>query len=138
MQAISRTMDPMLTSETIQRAPKVLLHDHLDGGLRPASIIDLAAEHGYQGLPTTDPDDLAAWIRRGADRKSLELYLETFAHTIGVMPAPSTARSFFATISSVSPNSSRRSEWPTITYCTFSFASICGDTSPVYAPLFSQ
>src|SRR4029077_13644023 len=71
--------------ETIRRAPKVLLHDHLDGGLRPQTMIDLAAEHGYGGLPTTDADELAAWIRRGADRKSLELYLETFAHTVGVM-----------------------------------------------------
>ena len=75
----------MLTLETIHRAPKALLHDHLDGGLRPSTIIDLAAEYGYDGLPSTDPDELAAWIRRGADRKSLELYLETFAHTVGVL-----------------------------------------------------
>jgi adenosine deaminase len=75
----------MPTLETIRRAPKALLHDHLDGGLRPATVIDLAREYGYAGLPTTDVDDLAAWIRRGADRKSLELYLETFAHTIGVL-----------------------------------------------------
>jgi len=75
----------MLTVETVRRAPKVLLHDHLDGGLRPATIVELAAEFGYDGLPTTDPADLAAWIRRGADRKSLELYLETFAHTVGVL-----------------------------------------------------
>ncbi|HEY4226948.1 MAG TPA: adenosine deaminase [Candidatus Limnocylindrales bacterium] len=75
----------MLPLETIRQAPKALLHDHLDGGLRPATVIDLAREYGYQGLPTTDVDDLAAWIRRGADRKSLELYLETFAHTIGVL-----------------------------------------------------
>jgi len=75
----------MLTLETIRRAPKVLLHDHLDGGLRPQTMIDLATEHGYEGLPTTDADALAAWILRGADRKSLELYLETFAHTVGVM-----------------------------------------------------
>ena len=74
-----------LTMETIARAPKALLHDHLDGGLRPSTIVDLAAEYGYDGLPTTDPGELAAWIRRGADRKSLELYLETFAHTVGVM-----------------------------------------------------
>ena len=66
-------------------APKALLHDHLDGGLRPATVVDLAAEFGYDGLPTTDADELAAWFRRGADRKSLELYLETFAHTVGVM-----------------------------------------------------
>jgi adenosine deaminase len=75
----------VLTLGTIRRAPKALLHDHLDGGLRPATIVDLAREYRYAGLPTTDPDDLAAWFRRGADRKSLELYLETFAHTVGVM-----------------------------------------------------
>jgi adenosine deaminase len=75
----------MLMLDTIRRAPKVLLHDHLDGGLRPKTVIDLASEFGYDGLPTTDPDDLAAWFRRGADRKSLELYLETFEHTVGVL-----------------------------------------------------
>jgi adenosine deaminase len=75
----------VLTADVIHESPKVLLHDHLDGGLRPRTVIDLAAEFGYDGLPTTDPDDLAAWFRRGADRKSLELYLETFAHTVGVL-----------------------------------------------------
>src|SRR6187551_78454 len=71
--------------DDIRRAPKALLHDHLDGGLRPATVIDLASEYGYDALPTTDVDDLATWFRRGADRKSLELYLDTFAHTFGVM-----------------------------------------------------
>jgi adenosine deaminase len=75
----------MLTLDAIRQAPKALLHDHLDGGLRPSTVVDLAREFGYAGLPTTDVDDLAAWIRRGADRKSLELYLETFAHTVGVL-----------------------------------------------------
>ena len=75
----------MLPIETIQAAPKVVLHDHLDGGLRPQTVIDLAGEYGYDKLPTTDVDDLGAWFRRGADRKSLELYLETFDHTFGVM-----------------------------------------------------
>jgi adenosine deaminase len=75
----------MLAPETILAAPKALLHDHLDGGLRPATIVDLAAEFGYDGLPTEDPEELSAWMRRGADRKSLELYLETFDHTVGVM-----------------------------------------------------
>src|SRR3954451_13067873 len=75
----------VLPLETIRDAPKVLLHDHLDGGLRPATVVDLAAEFGYDGLPTSDVDDLAAWFRRGADRKSLELYLETFQHTVGVL-----------------------------------------------------
>jgi adenosine deaminase len=75
----------MLRQETIRQAPKAVLHDHLDGGLRSATIIDLAGEYAYVGLPSTDPDELARHIRRGADRKSLELYLETFAHTVGVM-----------------------------------------------------
>ncbi len=75
----------MLTLETIREAPKALLHDHLDGGLRPSTIIDLANEYGYRDLPTQDVGELAAWFRRGADRKSLELYLETFRHTTGVM-----------------------------------------------------
>jgi adenosine deaminase len=75
----------MLSLDTIRRAPKALLHDHLDGGLRPATVVDLAREYGYDRLPTTDVEDLAAWFRRGADRKSLELYLETFEHTIGVL-----------------------------------------------------
>lgn len=76
--------DPMLAS-LVQRAPKALLHDHLDGGLRPATVVELAQEHGYDGLPTTDPDDLAAWFNRGAKRNDLVLYLETFEHTVGVM-----------------------------------------------------
>ena len=70
---------------TIRRAPKVLLHDHLDGGVRPRSVIELAAEAGYRELPTTDPDELARWFTLGADRKSLELYLEGFRHTVAVM-----------------------------------------------------
>jgi adenosine deaminase len=76
---------PVLAPDVIRRAPKVLLHDHLDGGLRPRTVIELAADAGYGGLPTTDPDDLAAWFTRGADRKSLELYLEGFRHTVAVM-----------------------------------------------------
>ena len=49
---------------TIQRAPKVLLHDHLDGGLRPLTVIELAEETGYRGLPTTDEAELGRWFRR--------------------------------------------------------------------------
>ena len=69
----------------IRAAPKVLLHDHLDGGLRPRTVIELARDVGYEGLPTADADELGAWFRRGADRKSLPLYLEGFAHTVAVM-----------------------------------------------------
>ena len=75
----------MPTVDEIRRAPKVLLHDHLDGGLRPQTVIELAEETGYPDLPTTDPAELSKWMRRGADRKDLVLYLETFAHTVGVM-----------------------------------------------------
>ncbi len=75
----------MIALETVRSAPKVLLHDHLDGGLRPQTVIDLAAETGYAGLPTTDADDLARFFTAGADRKSLELYLEGFEQTVAVM-----------------------------------------------------
>ncbi|MGZ6269745.1 MAG: adenosine deaminase [Candidatus Limnocylindrales bacterium] len=74
-----------LDGKTILSAPKVLLHDHLDGGLRPATVADLAAEIGYRELPTRDPDQLRTWFARGADRKGLELYLEGFSHTLAVM-----------------------------------------------------
>jgi adenosine deaminase len=75
----------MSLADLIQRAPKALLHDHLDGGVRPATVIELAQEFGYKDLPTTDVDDLATWFNRGAKRNDLVLYLETFAHTVGVM-----------------------------------------------------
>jgi adenosine deaminase len=78
-------MDARPTLEQLRKAPKVLLHDHLDGGLRPSTVVELAAEHGYTGLPSTDPGELAAWFTSGADRRDLDLYLETFAHTVGVM-----------------------------------------------------
>jgi adenosine deaminase len=74
-----------LDLDVIRRAPKVLLHDHLDGGLRPRTVIELAEQAGYRELPTTDPDELARWFTLGADRKSLELYLEGFRHTVAVM-----------------------------------------------------
>ncbi|MFJ1644386.1 adenosine deaminase [Streptomyces sp. NPDC088258] len=73
------------TVDQIRRAPKVLLHDHLDGGLRPGTIIDLAREVGYEALPEQEPDKLGLWFRAAADSGSLERYLETFAHTCAVM-----------------------------------------------------
>ncbi|MFF4538801.1 adenosine deaminase [Streptomyces aureus] len=73
------------SSEQIRRAPKVLLHDHLDGGLRPGTIVELARETGYSNLPETDPGKLGIWFREAADSGSLERYLETFAHTCAVM-----------------------------------------------------
>ncbi|MEJ3742096.1 adenosine deaminase [Actinomycetes bacterium KLBMP 9797] len=70
--------------EDIVKAPKALLHDHLDGGLRPATIVELAADVGHQ-LPHTDPAELGRWFAAAADSGSLERYLETFAHTVAVM-----------------------------------------------------
>ncbi|MHC6175702.1 adenosine deaminase [Glutamicibacter sp. X7] len=64
--------------------PKVSLHDHLDGGLRPQTIIELAAEIGHE-LPATDAEALGEWFRESADSGSLPRYLETFGHTIAVM-----------------------------------------------------
>lgn len=70
--------------EDIVKAPKALLHDHLDGGLRPATIIELAAEVGHP-LPATDPAELATWFVSACDSGSLERYIATFEHTVAVM-----------------------------------------------------
>ena len=64
--------------------PKVELHDHLDGSLRPATIVELAKDFGLE-LPAKDPGSLAEWLHRGAGRKNLSLYLEGFEFTCGVM-----------------------------------------------------
>ena len=78
-------MSTPLSADTIRQAPKVLLHDHLDGGLRPATVLELAEAGGYRDLPHTDADALGAWFRESADSGSLVRYLEGFAHTCGVM-----------------------------------------------------
>ncbi|GAA0262969.1 adenosine deaminase [Saccharothrix mutabilis subsp. mutabilis] len=78
-------MPTPLSPEALRRAPKVVLHDHLDGGLRPQTVIELAEASGHQGLPTTDPVALGAWFRDNANSGSLVRYLEGFAHTCGVM-----------------------------------------------------
>ncbi|WP_239021636.1 adenosine deaminase [Nocardioides jishulii] len=72
------------TLEEVRRAPKVVLHDHLDGGLRPATIVELAREIGHQ-LPADDAESLGRWFAEAADSGSLERYLETFDHTVAVM-----------------------------------------------------
>jgi adenosine deaminase len=77
----------MLTKELISRVPKVELHDHLDGGLRPSTIIELADAHRI-GLPSRNPTELASWFARGCIQKSLPLYLETFAVTVSVLQTP--------------------------------------------------
>ncbi|WP_181797246.1 adenosine deaminase [Streptomyces sp. WELS2] len=73
-----------IDTETIRRLPKAVLHDHLDGGLRPATVVELAAAVGHT-LPTTDPDELAAWYVEAADSGDLVRYIATFEHTLAVM-----------------------------------------------------
>jgi adenosine deaminase len=81
---MSMSMPMPMTEDAIRSAPKVLLHDHLDGGLRPQTVIDLAAQVGYDALPAGDAGELGQWFRDAADSGSLERYLETFAHTVAV------------------------------------------------------
>jgi adenosine deaminase len=74
----------MITPDQLTAAPKVLLHDHLDGGLRPETIVELAGDIGHR-LPRTDAGELGHWFVESADSGSLERYLETFDHTVAVM-----------------------------------------------------
>jgi len=73
------------SEEFLRSLPKVVLHDHLDGGLRPATVVELAREVGYRALPSEDPEKLARWFHRGARRGSLPQYLEGFRHTCAVL-----------------------------------------------------
>ena len=81
------------TRDQVRRAPKVLLHDHLDGGLRPQTVLELAAECGHE-LPegTGDAESLGRWFAESADSGSLLRYLETFDHTVGVMQTEAALR----------------------------------------------
>jgi adenosine deaminase len=74
----------MISPEQLSAAPKVLLHDHLDGGLRPETVLELAREIGHP-LPRAGGPELGAWFVESADSGSLERYLETFDHTVAVM-----------------------------------------------------
>ena len=73
-----------MDESVVRAAPKVVLHDHLDGGLRPQTVLELATEIRHP-LPADDVDGLGAWFREAADSGSLERYLETFDHTVAVM-----------------------------------------------------
>ena len=74
----------MLDKAIIRKVPKVELHEHLDGGLRPETIIELAKERNVS-LPSQDPSELREWFKRGCVQKSLSLYLETFSVTLSVI-----------------------------------------------------
>jgi adenosine deaminase len=69
----------------LKSLPKVLLHEHLDGVLKPKTVIELARNVKYDQLPTEEPEELARWFHQGANQGSLPKYLEGFAHTIAVM-----------------------------------------------------
>jgi len=74
-----------LSRDVLKTLPKVLLHEHLDGVLRPKTIIELAKNEKYTQLPSEDPEELARWFHQGANQGNLPKYLEGFAHTIAVM-----------------------------------------------------
>jgi len=74
-----------LDTALLKKMPKVLLHEHLDGVLRPKTVIELAKDANYSELPTEDPEELSRWFHQGANQGSLQKYLEGFAHTIAVM-----------------------------------------------------
>ncbi len=78
-------MPAPLNLQSVRDAPKVLLHDHLDGGLRPATVIELAEAVGYMGLPSVEAGPLGEWFLAAAHSNSLVRYLETFGHTVAVM-----------------------------------------------------
>jgi adenosine deaminase len=81
-------MTTPLTLEMIEKAPKALLHDHLDGGLRTATVLDIAGQIGYDELPATDVGELGRWFHTRSYSGSLERYLEPFSHTVAVMQTP--------------------------------------------------
>ncbi len=82
----------MLTHPEIRAVPKVLLHDHLDGGLRPQTVLELASEIGYTDLPGDNVEDLTRKLTEGAHRGHLEVYLDAFRHTVAVMQTPEALR----------------------------------------------
>ena len=82
----------MLTLAEIRAVPKVLLHDHLDGGLRPQTVLELARDTGYQDLPGDNVEELTRRLTEGAHRGHLEIYLDAFRHTVAVMQTPDALR----------------------------------------------
>ncbi len=74
-------------SPDLRRLPKVLLHEHLDGGLRPATLLELLRERGIDA-PAATPSGLSGWMLAGANAGSLVEYLRGFALTVAAMATP--------------------------------------------------
>src|SRR3954463_1334670 len=91
MTPMPETTERTVSRELVARAPKVLLHDHLDGGLRPRTVLELARDAGHR-LPADDAEGLRRWFEESADSGSLERYLETFDHTVAVMQTAAALR----------------------------------------------
>src|ERR1700733_3546576 len=72
----------MLSLDQIRAVPKVLLHDHLDGGLRPETVLELAREIGYQDLPGDNVEELTRRLTEGAHRGHLEIYLDEVVEAV--------------------------------------------------------
>lgn len=72
------------SDDPILQLPKVSLHDHLDGGLRPSTMIELAERIGHT-LPADDAESLGKWFSESANSGDLVRYLETFTHTVALM-----------------------------------------------------
>ncbi|MGC2975877.1 adenosine deaminase [Brevibacterium sp. FAM 25378] len=79
------------SDDPILQLPKVSLHDHLDGGLRPSTMIELADSIGHT-LPASDAESLRRWLSESANSGDLVRYLETFSHTVAVMQSADNLR----------------------------------------------
>jgi adenosine deaminase len=77
--------DPLLVR--LRTLPKVVLHDHLDGSLRPQTLLELLAARG-QPAPAPDAAGVEAWMDARAHAGTLEAYLEGFGLTVAAMAAP--------------------------------------------------
>jgi adenosine deaminase len=71
--------------EILKKVPKVVLHDHLDGGIRTQTIVELAKDLKYEKLPTNDPEELSVWFHQGTNKGDLVEYLKGFEYTTAVM-----------------------------------------------------
>ncbi|MBT2321416.1 adenosine deaminase family protein [Variovorax paradoxus] len=74
-------------AQHLQALPKILLHEHLDGGLRPATLLELLRARGLAS-PARDAEALARWFGARAHAGSLAEYLRGFALTVAAMASP--------------------------------------------------